>query len=144
MTNALLADEGYVHKVDAIGDPLQKIEAVVDFAALAQAVEKIAPRPEQPKGGRPPYPTEVMVRILVVKSPGCWRNCESNSPNRVHDTPTTTRWLNPRMLLWYAKIWAMHISRNSSQHRSTHSVPPSLTPTQLPPSLLLSGDGHGR
>ena len=65
MTNDLLADDGYVQKVDTIGDPLQK--AVVDFAALAQAVEKIAPRPEQPKGGRPPYPTEVMVRVLVVK-----------------------------------------------------------------------------
>ena len=63
----LFAEEGYVHKVDAIGDPLQKIEAVVDFAALARAVEKIAPRPEQPKGGRPPYPTDVMVRVLVVK-----------------------------------------------------------------------------
>lgn len=67
MKNDLLAEEGYVHKVDAIGDPLQKIEAVVDFAALARAVEKIAPRPEQPKGGRPPYPTDVMVRVLVVK-----------------------------------------------------------------------------
>ncbi|WP_437560564.1 IS5 family transposase [Acidithiobacillus sulfuriphilus] len=65
--NDLLADEGYAQKVDAIGDPLQKIEAVVDFAALAQAVERIAPRPEQPKGGRPPYPTDVMVRVLVVK-----------------------------------------------------------------------------
>ena len=67
VTNDLLADDGYIQKVDAIGDPLQKIEAVVDFSALAQAVEKIAPRPEQPKGGRPPYPTEVMVRVLVVK-----------------------------------------------------------------------------
>jgi IS5 family transposase len=67
VTNDLLADDGYVHKVDAIGDPLQKIEAVVDFSALAQAVERIAPRPEQPKGGRPPYPTDVMVRVLVVK-----------------------------------------------------------------------------
>lgn len=65
--NDLLADEGYVQKVDAIGDPLQRIGAVVDFSALAQAVERIAPRPEQPKGGRPPYPTEVMVRVLVVK-----------------------------------------------------------------------------
>ncbi len=63
----LLVDEGYVHKVNAIGDPLQMIEAVVDFAALAQAVERIAPRPEQPKGGRSPYPTEVMVRVLVIK-----------------------------------------------------------------------------
>ncbi|AUW33957.1 IS5 family transposase (plasmid) [Acidithiobacillus caldus] len=67
VTNDLLANDGYIQKVDAIGDPLQKIEAVVDFSALAQAVEKIAPRPEQPKGGRPPYPTEVMVRVLVVK-----------------------------------------------------------------------------
>ncbi|WP_198926303.1 IS5 family transposase [Acidithiobacillus caldus] len=67
VTNDLLADDGYVQKVDAIGDPLQKIKAVVDFSALAQAVEKIVPRPEQPKGGRPPYPTEVMVRVLVVK-----------------------------------------------------------------------------
>ncbi|MBU2744543.1 transposase, partial [Acidithiobacillus caldus] len=65
--NDLLADEGYAHKVDAIGDPLQKIEAVVDFSALAQAVERISPPPEQPKGGRPPYPTEMMVRVLVVK-----------------------------------------------------------------------------
>ena len=67
VTNDLLADEGYARKVDAIGDPLQKIEAVVDFSVLAQAVERIAPRPEQPKGGRPPYPTDVMVRVLVVK-----------------------------------------------------------------------------
>ncbi len=67
VTNDLLADDGYVQKVDTIGDPLQKIKVVVDFAPLAQAVEKIAPRPEQPKGGRPPYPTEVMVRVLVVK-----------------------------------------------------------------------------
>jgi len=67
VTNDLLADDGYVQKVDAIGDPLQKIKAVVDFAALAQAVEEIAPRPEQPKGGRSPYPTEMMVRVLVVK-----------------------------------------------------------------------------
>ncbi|WP_312283820.1 IS5 family transposase [Candidatus Igneacidithiobacillus taiwanensis] len=65
--NDLLADEGYIQKVEAMGDPLQKIEAVVDFSALAEAVERIAPRPEQSKGGRPPYPTEVMVRILVLK-----------------------------------------------------------------------------
>ncbi|MBU2780054.1 IS5/IS1182 family transposase, partial [Acidithiobacillus caldus] len=56
VNNDLLADEIHVQKANAIGDPLQKIEAVVDFSALAQAVEKIAPRPEQPKGGRPPYP----------------------------------------------------------------------------------------
>jgi len=65
--NDLFAGDRRAEKVDALGDPLRKIEAVVDFPALAQAVERVAPRPEQPKGGRPPYPTEVMVRILVVK-----------------------------------------------------------------------------
>jgi len=65
--NDLFAGERRAGKVDALGDPLQKIGTVVDFRALAQAVERVALRPEQPKGGRPPYPTEVMVRILVVK-----------------------------------------------------------------------------
>jgi hypothetical protein len=65
--NDLFAGERRAEKVEALGDPLQKIGAVVDFRALAQAVERVAPRPEQPKGGRPPCPTEVMVRTLVVK-----------------------------------------------------------------------------
>lgn len=56
VNNDLLVDEVHIQKVNAIGDPLQKIGAVVDFSALAQAVERIAPRPEQPKGGRPPIP----------------------------------------------------------------------------------------
>ncbi len=65
--NDLFAGDRRAEKVDALGDPLQKIGAIVDFHALAQAVERVAPRSAQPKGGRPPYPTEVMVRILVVK-----------------------------------------------------------------------------
>lgn len=36
--NDLLADEIHVQKVNAIGDHLQKIGAVVDFSVLAQAV----------------------------------------------------------------------------------------------------------
>ena len=67
VTNDLLAEQERAVKVDGFADPLQKIDAVVDFSALAEAVEKIAPRPAQPKGGRPPYPTDVMVRILVIK-----------------------------------------------------------------------------
>ncbi len=65
--NDFLAGERHAEKATAIGDPLQRIGAIVDFAALAQKVERIAPRTEQPKGGRPSYPTEVMVRVLVVK-----------------------------------------------------------------------------
>lgn len=67
VNNDLLVQEIHVQKVSDIGYPLQKIRAVVDFSVLAQAVEKIAPRPKRPKGWCPPYPTEVMVRVLVVK-----------------------------------------------------------------------------
>lgn len=52
--NDLLAGERHAEKATAIGDPLQRIGATVDFAALAQEVERIAPRSEQPKGGRFP------------------------------------------------------------------------------------------
>ena len=39
----------------------------LDFTVLAAAVDRVAPRPVNPQGGRPPFPTETMVRILVVK-----------------------------------------------------------------------------
>ena len=43
------------------------IETHIDFVALAAKVDEVAPRPESVKGGRPGYPTEVMVRTLVLK-----------------------------------------------------------------------------
>lgn len=39
----------------------------VDFAALAAEVDRAAPRPDRARGGRPPFPTEVMVRILLFQ-----------------------------------------------------------------------------
>lgn len=63
----LFADEHHRKKIDALGDPLVQIESYIDFAALAAEVDRIAPRPVSPQGGRPPYPTETMVRILVLK-----------------------------------------------------------------------------
>ena len=63
----LFAGELRARKADAFGDPLQKIAQIVDFRALAEAVDRVAPRLRQEKGGRPPYPTDVIVRVLVVK-----------------------------------------------------------------------------
>lgn len=63
----LFAHDYHRQKIDALGDPLVAIEAHIDFAALAAEVDRIAPRPVSPQGGRPPYPTETMVRILVLK-----------------------------------------------------------------------------
>ena len=54
-------------KLTKLGDALQVLERHVDFAALADAVDKAAPRPGRERGGRPPFPTEVMVRILLIQ-----------------------------------------------------------------------------
>lgn len=55
-------------KLDALDDPLVFLDRHVDFAALAAKVDRVAPRPiSEHGGGRPPYPTETMVRILIPK-----------------------------------------------------------------------------
>jgi IS5 family transposase len=63
----LFADQHHKERIDKLGDPLSEIASCIDFAALAAEVDRIAPRPVSPQGGRPPFPTETMVRILVLK-----------------------------------------------------------------------------
>lgn len=63
----LFAAEHHRRKIDHLGDPLTKICEHIDFAALAADVDRIAARPVSPQGGRPPFPTETMVRIEVLK-----------------------------------------------------------------------------
>jgi IS5 family transposase len=50
-----------------IGDPLVVLAKYVDFETLAASIDNAAPRPARTKGGRPPYPTVLMVKILVLK-----------------------------------------------------------------------------
>ncbi|UTW12085.1 IS5 family transposase [Marinobacterium rhizophilum] len=63
----LFAADQHRQKIDHLGDPLAEINMHIDFSALATAVDCVAPRPVSSKGGRPPFPTETMVRILVLK-----------------------------------------------------------------------------
>lgn len=63
----LFADIHHRETIDKLGDPLSEIGSCIDFVALASEVDRIAPRPESLQGGRPPFPTETMVRILVLK-----------------------------------------------------------------------------
>jgi len=39
----------------------------VSFAALAAEIDRWAPRPSRAQGGQPPYPTELMTRLLVLQ-----------------------------------------------------------------------------
>lgn len=63
----LFAQASREHKIDEVGHPLQVIAQHIDFAALAALVDTFIERSVGSKGGRPAYPTKVMVRILVLK-----------------------------------------------------------------------------
>ena len=54
-------------KLTTLGVALQVLERHVDFAALAGAVDEAAPRPGRERGGWPPFPIEVMGRILLIQ-----------------------------------------------------------------------------
>lgn len=64
---SLFAAEERETKLDKLGDVLQVLEKHVDFAALAAAIDKAAPRPSRERGGRPPFPTGIMVRTLLLQ-----------------------------------------------------------------------------
>ncbi|MCC8467137.1 transposase [Photorhabdus bodei] len=50
-----------------MSDPLLALDHSVDFSALAATVERVAPRIISPKAGRPAFPTEAMVQIIILK-----------------------------------------------------------------------------
>lgn len=64
---SLIAAEEREAKLDKLVDILQVLEKHVDFKALSQAIDQAAPRPSQEKGGRPSFPTEIMVRTIVLQ-----------------------------------------------------------------------------
>ena len=64
---SLFAAEEREQKLDRKGDLLSTLGKHVSFAALAAEIDRIAPRPSDKQGGRPPYPTELMVRALVLQ-----------------------------------------------------------------------------
>ncbi|MBK4739280.1 hypothetical protein JJB74_32220 [Noviherbaspirillum sp. DKR-6] len=59
---SLFADQEREAKLNQLGDALQVMEQHIDFAALAAEIDLAAPRPSRERGGRPPFPTELMVR----------------------------------------------------------------------------------
>ncbi|MDO9161178.1 MAG: IS5 family transposase [Methylococcaceae bacterium] len=64
---SLFAAEEREAKLNKLGDTLQLLEKHVDFAALAAAIDQAAPRPSLERGGRRPFPTELMVRALIIQ-----------------------------------------------------------------------------
>ncbi|TSJ89025.1 IS5 family transposase [Chitinimonas sp. BJB300] len=65
--SSLFASEEREAKLDQLGDALKVLGTHVDFTALAADIDRAAPRPSRARGGRPPFPTELMVRVLLVQ-----------------------------------------------------------------------------
>jgi IS5 family transposase len=63
---SLFADQEREAKLNQLGDALQGMKRHVDFAALAAEVD-LAALPPTARGGRPPFPTELMVRVLLIQ-----------------------------------------------------------------------------
>jgi IS5 family transposase len=64
---SLFAEEERGNRRSKLGDPLVGLSKHVDFAALADEIDNALPRPSRAKGGRPPYPTVLMTKILVLQ-----------------------------------------------------------------------------
>ena len=64
---SLFAEEERGNRRSKLGDPLVGLSKHVDFGALADEIDTALPRPSRAKGGRPPYPTVLMTKILVLQ-----------------------------------------------------------------------------
>lgn len=54
-------------ETDRLGNPLIEIEPYIDFAALALEVDRTEPGPVGTQRSWPPFPTETMAWIQVLK-----------------------------------------------------------------------------
>jgi transposase, IS5 family len=54
--------------LSAAGDPLERLAAVVDFEVFRGDLERALARADRSKGGRPPYDTVLMFKVLVLQT----------------------------------------------------------------------------
>lgn len=64
---SLFAAEDRAKKRATLGDPLQALDRHIDFAGIAAVIDAKVQLGSSGRGGRPPYPTELMVRLLVLQ-----------------------------------------------------------------------------
>ncbi|WGG51761.1 hypothetical protein [Rugamonas sp. DEMB1] len=65
---SLFAEHEREDRRTKIGDPLVGMSKHMDFEALAAGIYAATPSPSRAKGGRPPYPTVLMVKIWCSSS----------------------------------------------------------------------------
>jgi IS5 family transposase len=64
----LFVEEHRQAKLGSYVAHLAGMDELIDFCAVAAAVDAACPRADRSKGGRPPYPTETLVRMAFLQS----------------------------------------------------------------------------
>jgi transposase, IS5 family len=64
----LFAQEHRQGELDSYVAGLAAMDSLIDFVALANAVDAACPRADRSNGGRPPYPIEIMMRMVFLQS----------------------------------------------------------------------------
>ncbi|ODR91219.1 transposase [Sinorhizobium alkalisoli] len=60
-------DERY-QRLSAVGDPLEKLNAIIPWAVFEKPLAKALKRSDGSKGGRPAFPSVLMFKILVLQA----------------------------------------------------------------------------
>ena len=68
MMPGLFDEQFLLRKLDQMGDPLDRLNRIVDWQALVPIIEKALGRENAPSAGRKPYPTLFMIKILIFQS----------------------------------------------------------------------------
>lgn len=64
----LLVEEQRISKLQSYVATLARMAKLVDFPAIAASVDAACPQPDRSRGGRRPYLTEIMVRMVFLQA----------------------------------------------------------------------------
>jgi len=67
MQMSFFHEESRMERITQLGDPLEKLNAIVDWRVFQPVLNAAIPREKNPKGGRPPFDTLLMFKVLVIK-----------------------------------------------------------------------------
>jgi IS5 family transposase len=63
----IFGSETQLNKLTKLGDPLEKINEVIDWEIFREAIEKATRKENYAKGGRPPYDAIMMYKITMLE-----------------------------------------------------------------------------
>ena len=68
MLPGLFDEQFLLRKLDQMGDPLARLDSIVDWQAFLPIIEKALGREDAVSAGRKPWPTLLMFKILIFQS----------------------------------------------------------------------------